>query len=127
MVSGVRISLSEALHGEEAKSWFRQFEVCTAANEWDGAKKLKRVPTLLKGRAWAVYEALTDEEMDTYNHLKVAILGQLSPDTEEERLRAQDKMAHRQFREGSESVDELARDLEKLLEKVSPAVKSTEL
>ena len=131
MASGVGISLPEALHGEEAKSWFRRFEVCAAANEWDGAKKLKRVPTLLKGRAWAVYEALTDEETDTYDHLKAAILGQLSPDTDEERLRARDEMARRRFREGSESVDELARDLEKLLEKASPdlppAVKSTEL
>ena len=57
--------------------------------------------------------------------------GQLSPDTDEERLRARDEMVRRRFRKGSESIDELARDLEKLLEKASPdlppAVKSTEL
>ena len=52
------------------RSWFRQFKVCVAANEWDEAKKFKRVLTLLKGQAWAVYEALTDEETDTYDHLK---------------------------------------------------------
>ena len=121
---GVGISLPEALHGEEAKSWFRRFEACAAANEWGDDKKLKRVPTLLKGRAWAVYEALTDAETDTYDHLKTAIIGQLSPDTDEERLRARDELARRRLREGTESVDELARDLEKLLEKASPDLPS---
>ena len=46
MASGVGISLPEALHGEEAKSWFRRFEVCAASNEWDNTKKLKRALTL---------------------------------------------------------------------------------
>ena len=73
------------------------------------------MPTLLKGRAWAVYEALTDAETDTYDHLKTAIIGQISPDTDEERLRARDELARRRLREGTEYVDELARDLEKLL------------
>ena len=123
--------MPEMLHGEDARSWFRRFEVCAAANEWGDEKKLRRVPTLLKGRAWAVYDALTDAETDTYDHLKAALLEQLSPDTDEERLRARDELAHRRLREDAESVDELARDLERLLEKASPdlpaAVKSTEL
>jgi len=119
------------LQGENARSWFRRFEVCAAANEWDNEKKLRRVPTLLKGRAWAVYDALTDAETDTYAHLKAALLEQLSPDTDEEKLRARDELARRRFREDVESVDKLARDLERLLEKASPdlpaAVRSTEL
>ena len=72
-----------------------------------------------------------DAETDSYAHLKAALLEQLSPDTDEERLRARDELARRQFKEDLESVDELAQDLERLLEKSSPdlptAVKSTEL
>ena len=79
MASAVGISLPEMLHGEDARSWFRRFEVCTAANEWDKGKKLKRVPMLLKGRAWALMEA----ETDTYAHLKAVLLEQLSPDPDE--------------------------------------------
>ena len=131
MASGVAISVPEMLHGEDARSWFKRFEVCAAANEWGAEKKLTRVPTLLKGRAWAVYEALTEEETDTYAHLKAALLAQLSPDMDEERLRARDELARRRLREDVESIDELARDLEKLLERASPdlpqATKSTEL
>ena len=45
---------------------------------------------------------------------------------DEESLRAREEMARRQFREGSESVNELARDLEKAFPDLPPAVKSTE-
>ena len=107
-------------HGEDARSWFKRFKVCAAANKWGDEKKLRHIPTLLKGRAWAVYEALTNAETDTYAHLKAALLEQLSPDTDEEKLRAQDEMVRRRFKEDLDSVDELARDLERLLEKASP-------
>ena len=119
MASGGAISLPEMLRGEDARSWFKRFEVCTAANEWGDEKKLTQVPTLLKGHAWAVYKALMKAETDTYAHLKVALLAQLSLDMDEETLGARDELARRRLRKDVESVDELARDLEKLLEKAS--------
>ena len=125
------IALPEPFCGENAKSWFQRFEVCAAANEWDDPRKLLRLPTLLRGPAWAIFSALSDEEKDTYANLKQALLGSLSPDTEEDRLCAREELAHRRFREGQESVDELARDLEELLDKASPErplkVRDTEL
>ena len=131
MASGGAISLPKMLCGEDARSWFKRFKVCVAANEWGDEKKLTQVPTLLKGYAWAVYKALTKVETDTYAHLKAALLAQLSPDMDEERLGARDELARRRLRKDVESIDELARDLEKLLEKASPdlpqATKSTEL
>ena len=131
MASGTGIALPEVLRGEDAKSWFKRFEVCAGANGWNDEKKLRRVPTLLQGRAWAVYDSLMEEETDTYAHLKEALLQQLCPDTDEERLVARDELSRRRLREGQESIDELARDIEKLLEKASPdlpdAVKKTEL
>ena len=88
-------------------------------------------PTLLQGRAWAVYDSLTEEETDTYAHLKDALLQQLCPDTDEERSIARGELSRRQLKEGQESIDELARDIEKLLDKASPGlpddVKKTEL
>ena len=113
------------------KSWFKRFEVCAAANDWNAAKKLLRVPTLLKGRAWAVFDSLTEAETDSYDHLKSAVLAQLAPDSDEERMRARDELSQRRYREGLESVDELARDIEKLLDRAAPglegAVRTTEL
>ena len=91
-MAGLGIALPEPLHGEDAKSWFKRFEVCAAANEWPDAKKLLRVPTLLKGRAWAIFESLSEAETDTYAHLKTALLARLSPDTAEERLVAREEL-----------------------------------
>ena len=98
------------------------FEVCAATNEWDSAKKLLRVPTLLKGRAWAVFESLSEAEMDTYAHLKMALLAQLSLDTAEERLVAHEELNRQKFIKDRESINEMARCIERLLNKASPGL-----
>jgi len=116
---GQRIALPEPLQYAGTKSWFRHFEVCSAAIGWDEAKQLLRLPTLLRGRAWAVYEALAGDQTDTYAHLKAALLAKLSPDTDEHRLSAREQLAIRRLCEGSESIDELARDIERLSHQAS--------
>ena len=131
MATGGGLALPEPLQDEDSRSWFKRFEVCAAANGWDDAKKLLRLPTLLKGRAWAIYDALGEGDTDTYDHLKDALLQRLSPDTEEDRLAARERLSRRKLQEGRESIDEVARDLEKLLDKSSPglptAIRDTEL
>jgi len=94
-MAGLGIALPEPLHGEDIKSWFKRFEVCAAANEWDDAKKLLHTPTLLKGQAWAVFESFSEAETDTYQHLKAALLARLSLDTAEERLIAREELSRR--------------------------------
>ena len=54
MATGGGLALPEPLQDEDSRSWFKRFEVCAAANGWDDARKLLRLPTLLKGRAWAI-------------------------------------------------------------------------
>ena len=95
--------------------------MCASANGWNDQKKLLRLPTLLKGRSWAIYDSLQDEETDTYDHLKAAILKRLCPDTEEDRIVARERLSRRVLRK-EESIDELARDLEKLLDRASPGL-----
>jgi len=122
MATGGGLALPEPLHDEDSRSWFKRFEVCAAANGWDAAKKLLRLPTLLKGCAWAIFDSLGEDETDSYDHLKAALLKRLSPDTEEDRLTAHEQLFRRKLREGGESIDELARDLERLLDKASPGL-----
>ena len=95
MASNVGLALPEPLLDNDAKSWFKRFEVCAAANEWNAAKKLLRLPTLLRGRAWAVFDALSEEQKKSYDSLKTAILERLSPDTDEDRLSARDALSRR--------------------------------
>ena len=49
MAMGVGLALPEPLQDGDARSWFKWFEVCAAANEWNDQKKLLRLPTLLRG------------------------------------------------------------------------------
>ena len=90
MATGGNLALPEPLEGEDAKSWFKCYEVCGMANGWNDQKKLLRLPTLLTGHAWAVYNSLhEDGDTNMYEHLKATILQHLCPDTEEDRLVAQ--------------------------------------
>ena len=63
MATGGGLALPEHLQDEDASSWFKRFEVCAAANSWDDAKKLLRLPTLLKGRAWAIFDSLGEDSI----------------------------------------------------------------
>jgi len=96
--------------------------LCAAANEWNAAKQLLRLPTLLRGRSWAIYESLGEDDKETYKKLKKAILERLNPDSDEHRLAAQEQLSQRRLHEGTESIDELARDSEKLLDQASPGL-----
>ena len=69
-----RVTLSEPLQDDNARSWFKRFEVCYAANDWNEVKRLQRLLMLLKGRTWAIFEALSEEQMETYTNLKTALL-----------------------------------------------------
>ena len=116
MATGVGLTLPEPLHDEDAKSWFKRYKVCVAANGWNDQKKLLRLPTLLKGRAWAIYDSLGDDQTDSYQNLKAAILARLCPDTEENKIVSREKLSRRQLRE-SESINELASNVEKLFDR----------
>jgi len=85
--------------------------VCAIANEWDDDKKLKCLPTLLKGRAWAIFDSLPDTSTNTYAHLKEALLSRLSPDTEEDRQSICDELGRRKLRENQESIDKLVKKI----------------
>ncbi len=53
--------------------WLAKFAVCATANQWDDAAQLRRLPTFLSGRAFAVFQRLRDEQRDTIQHLTAAI------------------------------------------------------
>ena len=85
--------------------------MCASANGRNYQKKLLCLPTLLKGCSWAIYDSLHDEEMDTYDYLKAAILNCLCLDMEEDRIVAQEWLSQRVLHKG-ENIDELACDLD---------------
>ena len=55
-------------------------------------------------------------------YLKSALLNRLSPDTDEDRLNDRDTLSKRHLHQDRESIDELAKDIEKLLDNASPSL-----
>jgi len=107
------ICLPGPIQHEDARSWFKRFKFCAAATKWDAAKQLLCPPTLLKGWSWAIYESLGEAEKKSYDKLKKAILNWLDSDVDEHRLA---QLSQRSLHKGLEGIDELARDLKKLLD-----------
>ena len=89
--TGSGIVLSESLQEDNANRGLSGFKyVCCEAVGWNEAKQLLRQPTLLKGRAWAIFEVLDEEYTGSCANLKKALLGKLCLDTDEDRISARE-------------------------------------
>ena len=60
--------------------WFEKFRVCAASNQWDEAAQLRRLPPYFSGRAFAIFQRLTEAQRDTVEHLRVAMTEAFLPD-----------------------------------------------
>ena len=122
MATEDRVCLPEHLNNGDVRTWLKRHELRTAANKWNQAKKLLQLSTLFKGQAWAIFESLGKNEKGYVCAPQGAMTEKLNPDTNENHMAAHKQLMLRQFREECESVDELARDLERLLDKSSPGL-----
>ena len=61
------VALPESFSDGDIEFWLRKYELCCEANEWKEDNKLKRLPTLLCGKAFAVIERLEGEQKATFN------------------------------------------------------------
>ena len=56
------LSVPEAFSDGDFGLWLRKFELCSTANGWKEDEMLKRLPTLLSGKAFAVFERLGEDK-----------------------------------------------------------------
>ena len=64
------LALPNKFDDGDLASWLQSFDVCAAANNWNDENRLRRIPTLLTGRAFAVFQRLLDGQKDTLAHLR---------------------------------------------------------
>ncbi len=55
------VALPEIFSDGDMVLWLRKFELCAKANDWKDTDMLKRLPTLLSGKAFTVFERLAAE------------------------------------------------------------------
>ena len=130
MASSIGFAVPKPLQDSTAKSWFKHFQFCAAANKLNTKKQLLRLPPLIRSKAWAIFDSLSNNQRDTYTKLKTALLKRLSPEMDKARACAHDELTQRRLCDG-ERVGKLAKDIEKLLEMAFPGlpadVRETEL
>lgn len=111
------LSLPNKFDDGDIVSWLDSFDVCARANNWNDDNRLRRLPTLLTGRAFAVFQRLPDGQKDTLAHLRAALIAAFLP--EEQRGVRYSEFDTCSLKEG-ESVEVFAHRLESLLRQALP-------
>ena len=78
-MAATHVSIPKSFSSGDAREWFQKFEICSDANGWDGAKKAKKLPTLLEGEALAAWMELTEEEKRDFGVVKEKLIRKLAP------------------------------------------------
>ncbi|CAB4001921.1 Retrovirus-related Pol poly from transposon [Paramuricea clavata] len=60
------VALPEIFSDGDMVLWLRKFELCAKANDWKDTDMLKRLPTLLLGKAFAIFERLAAETKEDF-------------------------------------------------------------
>ena len=72
------VSIPKSFCEGDAREWFQRFEICAAANQWDGAKKALKLPTLLEGEALAIWLELSTEQKADYGVAKEQLIAKMA-------------------------------------------------
>ena len=111
------VSLPSAFSEGDPTEWFKRFEICSAANDWDDAMQAKKMPTLLEGEALAVCLDFSEDDQKNYSEAKKKIIARLAPMS----FVSLDDFHARRLRPG-ESLPVFAHSLKSLLGQAMPDV-----
>ena len=67
------LSVPEAFSDGDFGLWLQKFELCLTANGWKEDEMLKCLPTLLSGKAFAVFERLGEDKKESFKTLLESI------------------------------------------------------
>ena len=109
----------EKFDGGDFSAWLLQFETCAAANTWDDAAKLRKLPAFLRGRAATHYYALAEEQKNSYANLTTNLKSSLCPQVEREKYFQE--FEHRKLRPGEDPAV-FNWELQQLLDKANPTL-----
>ena len=84
------ISIPKPFASGDATEWFKRFEICSKANQWNDTTKAVKLLTPLEGEAFAIWLGLSEEEQDDFSVAKeklsncndpyrVCVAGRVSP------------------------------------------------
>ena len=75
----IGVALPNKIDDGDIVSWLDSFDVCATANNWNNDARLRHLPTLLVGRAFAIFQRLPNNQKDTMAHLREALIEAFLP------------------------------------------------
>uniref|UniRef100_A0A5S6QBE1 RNA-directed DNA polymerase n=1 Tax=Trichuris muris TaxID=70415 RepID=A0A5S6QBE1_TRIMR len=75
----INVSLPRQFDSGDFLEWATRLELCSRSNGWSDAVMAMKLPTLLEGEAYRVYQSLHKEVLNTYSSLKEALNTRLLP------------------------------------------------
>ena len=109
------ISLPSIFSDGDPTEWFKRYEICCRANDWDDDLKAKKLPTLLEGEALVTWLELTTEQQSDYKVAKAKILEGMGP----VRFVSMDDFHRRRLLPG-ESLSVFSHELKRLIDQAMP-------
>ena len=117
-------SVPETFSDGDFGLWLRKFELCSTANGWKEDEMLKRLPTLLSGRAFVVFERLGDDKKEDFKVLIAAIKEAFGGDETSKHIAMME--FRRRARKPGEDIQVFAYGLETLLSRAIPNIGNDE-
>ena len=111
------IALPNKFDDGDIVSWLDSYDVCAVANGWNDEARLRRMPTLLTGRAFAIFQRLAAGDKDTLAHLRASLTAAFLP---EEQRGARYSEFDTCSMKTKEAVEVFAHRLESLLRQALP-------
>ena len=118
------LSVPEAFLDGDFGLWLRKFELCSTANGWKEDEMLKRLPTLLSGKAFAVFERLGEDKKESFKTLVESIKEAFGGDATSKHIAMME--FRRRTRKPAEDIQVFAYALETLLRRAMPELGNDE-
>ena len=118
------VALPESFSDGDIEFWLRKYELCSEANEWKEDIMLKRLPTLLCGKAFAVFERLEGEQKASFKNVREALVAAFGGDATGMHI-AMMEFCKRE-RKPEEDIQVFAYNLESLLRRAMPKLGANE-
>ena len=117
--SSKHISLPRIFSEGDPTEWFKRYEICCSANDWN-EMKAKKLPTLIEREALVTCVELTAEQQVSYDQAKKNILERMGPVW----FVSMDDFHRRRLLPG-ESLPVYCHELKRLIDRAIPAADTT--
>ena len=118
------VALPESFSDGDIEFWLRKYELCSKANEWKEDIILKRLPTLLCGKAFAMFEQLEGEQKALFKNMREALAAAFRGDATGMHIAMME--FRKRERKPEEDIQVFAYNLESLLRRTMPKLGANE-